>query len=98
MIGVVFLATVAVLIVRRKILAADKAATSGSMMDDFRRLHAGGRLSDAEFQALRSRMAARMKGETTPAPRPPSAPERAVRPARAPEPPAPPGRRPPPPA
>lgn len=76
MIGVIFIATVAILIVRKKILANDKAPASGSLMEDFRRLHASGQLSDQEFQALRTRMAARMKGDnpartlTMPAPAP----------------------------
>ncbi|MFT3685147.1 MAG: hypothetical protein QM783_09525 [Phycisphaerales bacterium] len=84
MIAVVFLATVAILIVRKKILSSDKPGSSGLIMDDFRRLHAQGQLSDAEFQALRNRMAARMKGQTpstppAPSPRPQAAPPKALR-------------------
>lgn len=60
-IGAIFVATVVILIVRKKVLSSEAPAAAGTLMDDFRRLHASGKLSDSEFQALRTRMAARMK-------------------------------------
>lgn len=60
-IGAIFIATVAIMVVRKKILSTEQPPAAGMIMDDFRRLHAAGQLSDAEFQALRTRMAAKMK-------------------------------------
>ncbi|MDP1661261.1 MAG: hypothetical protein Q8L55_05025 [Phycisphaerales bacterium] len=60
-IGAIFVATVAILIVRKRVLSQQTPPAAGMIMDDFRKLHASGKLSDSEFQALRTRMAARMK-------------------------------------
>ena len=60
-IGILVVATVIITVVRKKILSTDQTPATGLIMDDFRRLHASGQLSDAEFQALRTRMAAKMK-------------------------------------
>jgi len=91
-IAALFVATVIIMTVRKKILSADKPAATGMLMEDFRRLHASGQLSDAEFQALRTRMAAKMKASTPskgsvheePAPRRATPTARPVRPARRP--------------
>jgi len=83
-IGAIFVATVVILIVRKRVLSSESPPAAGMIMDDFRKLHASGKLSDTEFQALRTRMAARMKStvpgkgslhqEQPAAPRPASAP------------------------
>ncbi len=60
-IAVLFVATVIIMVVRKKILSTDQTPATGLIMDDFRRLHASGQLSDDEFQVLKTRMAAKMK-------------------------------------
>lgn len=95
-IGALFVATVIIMVVRKKILSTEQPPAAGLIMDDFRRLHAAGQLSDAEFQALRTRMAEKMKasmpGKGSLHAEPPSRPRTAQvqRPQRLP------GRRPPP--
>ncbi len=64
MIGAAFVATIVIMVVRKKILSTNQTPATGLIMDDFRRLHASGQLSDEEFQVLRSRMAAKMKAST----------------------------------
>jgi hypothetical protein len=61
MIGAAFIATIIIMVVRKKVLSTDQTPATGMAMDDFRRLHASGQLSDEEFQVLKSRMAAKMK-------------------------------------
>ena len=96
-IGILVVATVIITVFRKKILSTDQTPSSGLIMDDFRRLHASGQLSDAEFQALRQRMAAKMKAsmpgkgslhETPPSRAKPTQVQRPQRPARPSPPPA----------
>lgn len=80
MIAVVFLATVAIMIFRKKVLNTGTVKAGSLLMDDFRRLHASGKLSDAEFQQLKSRLAAKMMRATTgEAPRAKPSPEDVLR-------------------
>lgn len=59
--GVVVLAIV-VLVARGRFLASkQRPASAAGMMDEMRRLHESGKMSKAEFEAVRSRLAAKVR-------------------------------------
>jgi hypothetical protein len=62
MVAVVVVTTVVLMFARRRLLAAGGKATSAAgVMEEMRRLHEEGKLSDAEFAAVRTRMAGKVQ-------------------------------------
>jgi hypothetical protein len=61
---IVFLLAGVVYLIRRMRDAGDEPPdSSGDLLTKFRDIHAQGELSDAEYQTIRSRLAARMQSE-----------------------------------
>lgn len=64
-VGLIVVAAVAVVIVRKRITSADQAAsfTSGSLLDQLRLMHKQGKLTDDEFVKARARLGGKLKAE-----------------------------------
>lgn len=74
-VGIVMAAGLIVLWLRKRMLAADRAAAEqGGLLDDLRDMRNRGEISDEEFTAAKQVMAARLAGQLNmkaPVPRPP---------------------------
>lgn len=66
MIAAVFVATVAVLVFRKKLLSGEATPSGPMLMSDLRRLQASGKLTEQEFAQLSARLAGRLKAGGTP--------------------------------
>jgi hypothetical protein len=62
LIAMIMAATIAILILRKRLLAEDTQADSGSFMDELREARNRGEITPEEFDATRARLIEKMKG------------------------------------
>jgi hypothetical protein len=62
LIAMIMGATIAILIMRKRLLAEDTQADSGSFMDELREARNRGEITPEEFDATRARLIEKMKG------------------------------------
>lgn len=62
LIAMIMVATIAILIMRKRLLAEDGQADSGSFMDELREARNRGEITPEEFDAARARLIEKMKG------------------------------------
>jgi uncharacterized membrane protein len=64
-VGLIVVAAVVVVIVRKRMNSEDKAAafSSGSLMEQLRKMHAQGKLTDEEFAKARAKLGGKLKAE-----------------------------------
>ena len=72
LVATIVLVAIVLTVMRRRVLAAERAASDAGVFEQLRALHARGELSDEEFETARRKLIARLRGEapSEPAPAP----------------------------